>query len=331
MKTLESVALTLGVLSVAAGLAVFQSGCMRSNAYRQSQQYFEEDKKSYYNQPGAPAQSPVKRIQAMGQPKKRVMVFNFMNDTPVTAGSLGSFAADELRRGLFLTQRVIMPTDMRLSLDTAQFVDKEKVRVAQLIREGRRLGVHILVIGRLGKVVFRQRGDEVGLLRQMQSMAAADVEIKVFDVAAGREIMAIGRSGEASSSSMVALESQDLQNPEYRAELTKLALRQAVAQLVPDVMRSVEKMTWQGRVAKITGEKIYINAGQASGLVGGDILKVLTPGDDIYDPVTGAYLGRTEGQLKGTVEVADFLGDDGAMAVIHTGGNFSEGDVVRLY
>ena len=42
--------------------------------------------------------------------------------------------------------------------------------------------------------------------------------------------------------------------------------------------------------------------------VAGDILKVLTQGDDIYDPATGSYLGRTQGQLKGTLEVVDFLG-----------------------
>ena len=63
----------------------------------------------------------------------------------------------------------------------------------------------------------------------------------------------------------------------------------------------------------------------------GDILKVMTPGDDIYDPATGAFLGRTNGQLKGTVEVVDFLGTDGAVTEIHTGGNFQVQDLVQLY
>jgi hypothetical protein len=181
------------------------------------------------------------------------------------------------------------------------------------------------------KIVFRQRGDDIGLFRQRQSLAAADVEIKLFDVMNGREIMAVGRSGEASSNAIVAVDKENLSDPQYRAELAKLAVREAITQLVPTILKAIEKMSWEGRVAKIVGTKFYVNAGRSSGLVNGDILKVLTPGDDIYDPQTGAYLGRTEGQLKGTLEVADFLDEDAAIGVMHSGGHFQEGDVVRLY
>jgi hypothetical protein len=249
----------------------------------------------------------------------------------VRANDIGPFAANELKRGLHLSQRLIVPTDVKSELATADFVQGDRVKVAQLIREGRRLGVAALVIGRVTRVVFRQRGGDVGLFRQKQSMAAVDVELKLFDVAAGREIMATGKSGEASSSAMVALESANIESPEYRAELTKLAVRNTMATLVPDVVKAVEKMAWEGHVAKIAGNKVYVNAGRASGLVAGDILKVLTAGEDIYDPASGAYLGRTQGQLKGTLEVVDFIGTDGAVADVHTGGNFQEGDTVHLY
>jgi hypothetical protein len=188
-----------------------------------------------------------------------------------------------------------------------------------------------LAIGRIAKIVFRQKGDDIGLLRQQQSVSAVDVEMKLFDVASGREVTAIGKSGEASSTNSVAFESDNLQTREFRAELTRLAVRNAVQQLVPEVVKAVEKMAWEGRVAKVAGTKIYANAGRASGLVHGDILKVLTPGDEVFDPATGAFLGRSQGQLKGTLEVVDFLGTDGAVCEVHTGGNFQEGDTVQLY
>jgi hypothetical protein len=267
----------------------------------------------------------------MGQPKKRLVVFDFWNDTPVKQTDLGAFASDELRRGLFLSQRVILPPDLKTELTTEDFVQGNKVRVAQLIREGRKLGVSVLVIGRITRVVFRQKGDDIGLFRQKQSLAAVDVELKTFDVSAGREIMATAKSGEASSNAMVAFEGGNMESPAYRAELTKFALRNAIGPAVPEVIRAIEKLTWQGRVAKVSGNRIYINSGKASGLVIGDILKVLTPGDDIYDPTTGAFLGRTQGQLKGTLEVVDFLGTDGAVTEIHTGGNVQVSDLVQLY
>jgi hypothetical protein len=171
----------------------------------------------------------------------------------------------------------------------------------------------------------------VGLLRQTQSLAAADIEVKLFDVAAGREVLSVGKSGEASSNALVGFETDNQQSGEFRAELSQLAVREAVNQVVPEVIRTVEKLTWEGRIAKIVGPKIYISAGKASGLLAGDILKVLTAGDEVYDQATGAYLGRTPGQLKGTLEVKDFLGQDGAVTEVHTGGNFQTGDTVQLY
>jgi hypothetical protein len=305
------------------------SACQRSPQYKRDQDYNKDDGYSYYSD--AKGKTASQKVESLGQPKKRVVVLNFWNDTPVKQADLGAFAADELRRGLFLTQRVILPPDAKTDMGTEDFINGEKVKVAQLIREGRKLGVSVLLIGRVTKVVFRSRGDDVGLLRQKQSLAGVDVEVKLFDVAGGREIMATSKSGEASSSAMVALESADMESPGYRAEMTKFAVRNAMGGVVGDVLKAIEKMQWEGRVAKVTGTKIYVNAGRASGLVAGDILKILTPGDDIYDPTTGAFLGRTQGQLKGTVEVVDFLGTDGAVTEIHTGGNFQDGDAVELY
>jgi hypothetical protein len=318
------------MLAAAGALVLLGAACNRSPAYKRDQDYYKPEAQSYYDR-GAPNRSISQRIEGMGQPKKRVVVLNFWNDTPVKVNDLGLFAADELRRGLHLSQRLILPGDAKTDLSTENFVNGDKIKVAQLIREGRRMGVAVLLIGRVTKVVFRQRGDDVGVFRQKQSLAAADVEIKMFDVTAGREIMATGKSGEASSNSMVALEENNIESPAYRAELTKLALRNAMTMVVPDVLKAVEKMAWEGSVAKIIGNKVYVNAGKASGLVAGDILKVLTQGDDIYDPSTGAYLGRSHGALKGTLEVVDFIGTDGAVSEVHTGGNFMEGDAVQLY
>lgn len=311
-------------------LGVF-SACQRSPQYRKDEDYGRNDSTVNYLGARPSSLSPTQKVEAMGQPKKRVAVLNFWNDTPIQLNTIGAFAADELKRGLTLSQRVLVPTDVKSDLNTEDFVDGEQIKVAQLIREGRRAGVAVLVIGRITKIVFRQRGDSIGLLRQKQSLVAVDVEAKLFDVQGGREVLASSRSGEASSNTVTAVEGGNLESPTYRAELTKYAVREAVAGFIPDVLKAIEKMMWQGRIAKITGTKVYLNAGKASGLVVGDILRVLTPGDDIYDPSTGAYLGRAKGQLKGTLEVSDFIGPDGAVSEIHTGGGFREGDLVQLY
>jgi hypothetical protein len=84
-------------------------------------------------------------------------------------------------------------------------------------------------------------------------------------------------------------------------------------------------------VAKIIGNKIYLNAGRDSGINIGDILKIITEGQEIYDPETGALIGMSKGDMKGTIEVIDYFGQDGSIAILHSGGQVLEGDFVQLY
>ena len=147
---------TLSFVTLASVLLLFLFACARSDQYQHDQAYYHPEQASYYsNQQG---QTPTQRVDSMGQPKKRVVVLDFWNDTPVKQTDLGAFAADELRRGLFLSQRMIIPPDLKSNLGTEDFVQGDKVKVAQLIREGRRLGVSVLVIGRVTRIVFRRAG-----------------------------------------------------------------------------------------------------------------------------------------------------------------------------
>ena len=307
------------------------SACARSDAYRKDQEFYEENGGGYYSQSPENKGSATDRLEKIKQPKKKVLVLGFWNDTPVGDDSLGVFGADELKRALFLTKRVLFPEEKTVSAVTKDFVDGDRVQVSQLVREGRRLGVSSILVGRISKIVFRQDREEVGILREAQSAVAVDIELKAFDVASGREVHSAKRSGAAESTTRIAFDDDAMATKEARNEIAKDAIHDAVLKLVPDALTSLDKMDWQGRIAKILGNKVYINAGRASGILAGDILKVLSPGEEIVDPVTKAYLGRSEGMLKGTLEVTEFIGEDSSMTLIHTGGNFQEGDVVRLY
>jgi hypothetical protein len=51
----------------------------------------------------------------------------------------------------------------------------------------------------------------------------------------------------------------------------------------------------------------------------------------VYDPESGAMIGVSQGEVKGTLEVVDYFGDDGAITILHSGGSVTEGDFVQLY
>jgi hypothetical protein len=99
----------------------------------------------------------------------------------------------------------------------------------------------------------------------------------------------------------------------------------------PAILDTMSKMNWEGRIAVINGDRVYLNVGRISGVNVGDILKVTEDGDEIYDPQTGGYIGKVSGRLKGTLEVVSYFGQDGAVAIIHSGAGFKENDRVELY
>ena len=117
----------------------------------------------------------------------------------------------------------------------------------------------------------------------------------------------------------------------YRRGLLRYSVKVAVRKSIPRILKISRKLDWVGRVARIIGNKIYINAGRGSGLNVSDILKVITEGQEIFDPETGALIGVSKGEVKGTLEVIDYFGPDGAIAILHSGGSVHEGDFVQLY
>jgi hypothetical protein len=306
------------------------NACVRTNDFRKDRAFYEETPPGYYKDSEFGAQKS-QALERLKGPKKKVLVLSFWNDTPAGDESLGEFTASEIKREFSVGGQILFPDDKLVSTVTKDFVDGDRVQVSQLVREGRRFGVSAIILGRISKINFRQNREEVGILRQSESTVSVEVEMKVFDVSTGREVGTYSRAGSAENATRVIVEQDAISSKNARNELAKEAIYEAVQKLIPDAVLAMEKMDWQGRIAKMIGNKVYINAGRASGLLAGDILKVLSPGEEIVDPLTKAFLGRSEGFLKGTLEVSDFIGTDSAMATVHTGGNFQEGDVVRLY
>ncbi len=87
--------------------------------------------------------------------------------------------------------------------------------------------------------------------------------------------------------------------------------------------------TWEGRIAYIEGDKVYLNVGRLSGLKKGDILSVYAQGKEVINPVTGISLGYL-GEKKGKIKIISFFGENASVAKILSGKNFKINDIVRL-
>jgi hypothetical protein len=99
-----------------------------------------------------------------------------------------------------------------------------------------------------------------------------------------------------------------------------------------NMMQKLGSKKWNGRIAQVDGQNLYINAGQRSGLNVGDKLKIFRPGKDIIDPQTKVKLGTTENLIGEAIVQQNDIGDqaDLSIAMPTSGTGFKTGDIVKL-
>lgn len=272
------------------------------------------------------------RVSEFSPIKKKIALLGFYNEAPLGGEDLAVTATEEFRREISRSREFIIDPESENIFGTSKEIYAGGgIKLAQLARKAKMSGVNIVVFGRVKEARVRQKSDEIGFVRKVKSLAETLVEIKVFDVLTNKELFSEVIDGNVADDNLKFYQSEGEDNIAFRQDLLRYSVKVAVRKFVPKVIKIGAKLDWIGRVAKIIGTRIYINAGRRSGINLGDILKVVTEGQEVYDPETGAMIGMSMGEVKGSLEVVDFFGDDGSICILHSGGSVTEGDFVQLY
>ncbi len=264
--------------------------------------------------------------------KKKVALLSFYNESPMGGDDLAITATEEFRREMGKSRDFLFDPESESIFGTSKEIYAGGgIKLAQLARKAKMSGVNIVIFGRIKEARVRQKTDEIGFVRKVKSLAETYVEIKVYDVLANKELFTETVDGNISDDNLRFYQAESEDNLSYRQELLRYSVKVAVRKSVPKIVKLGSRLDWMGRVAKIIGTRIFLNAGRNSGINLGDILKVITEGQEIYDPETGAMIGMSVGEVKGTLEVIDYFGQDGSVCTLHSGGSVTEGDFVQLY
>ncbi len=159
------------------------------------------------------------------------------------------------------------------------------------------------------------RDIEVGL-------AIARIETRLVDASTGNTIRTYSGRNPLYKSKEIGEFSQE------RAILR--AIDVGLEEIAPAVLDSLGFFDWSARVIRIEPDRVYIDAGQQSGLRAGDILDVYGPGEEIVNPITQISIGWAPGTLKGRIRVTGFFGIDGAYATPLEGDAFRPQDLVKV-
>ncbi|WP_347356307.1 hypothetical protein [Bdellovibrio sp.] len=265
-------------------------------------------------------------------PRKRIMVLPFLDAGDKRPQELRDQARSAFIADLNRTGEVIALDSRELKIDLAKNIQNGQYKLQDIAKEAQVLGVSTVLEGKIIDIRIKRKADNVGVVRHLTTAFEVVAQVRVVTGRAGREVF--------NTIKTVTVEEQGVRVGERvetdkflanNPEMITVIVKDAFLDFTPQVLASLDKVTWEGRVAAINGDRIYLNVGRISGIQVGDLLKVTEDGDDIYDPESGGHIGRVPGRLKGTLEVISYFGNDGAIAVIHSGSGFRENDRVELY
>ncbi|MEO5667064.1 MAG: hypothetical protein ABIR96_03305 [Bdellovibrionota bacterium] len=199
----------------------------------------------------------------------------------------------------------------------------------QVSRVGRGSGIAGFLRGEIHQLDITEKKDPTGLIQSRDITVNIGVSYELVDAASGRTLISGNRK-----KTFVETRSEILGYATGLADSEKKIRKMAdsIAQwMLKDLNPYSSKIGWSGRILKLEGQRLYLNAGRSSGLRIGDILKVVEVPRDVFDTQSGRFIGQAPGRVKGTCKVIDYFGLDGAVGMLQSGGGLAPGDRVELF
>lgn len=265
-------------------------------------------------------------------PRKRILILPFLDASEVRPQSLREKARAAFITDLNRSGDLIAVDGNELGLNFSQMLKNGEYKLDDMAKPAQGLGVSALLEGKIMDIRIKRKADNVGLVRNMKSVFEVVVRVRIYNVRTGKEIFNTVKTVTVEEENVRVAERVETDKfIENNPEMIEVIVKDAFLDFTSQILASLDRVSWEGRIAAINGDRIYLNVGKVSGIQIGDLLKVTEDGDDVYDPESGTHIGRVPGRLKGTLEVISYFGNDGSIAIIHSGSGFKENDRVELY
>jgi hypothetical protein len=282
-----------------------------------------------------PAEEKVKSepIDAQGNKidlamKKKVLVLPFLNRAQFGGDALPKLLHNDIQATLshFPDLAVVAAQDLP---GAEQFTtDYGEYQIKTIYEKARANGIGALVMGSIDEIAVVDEGDEIGILRSRYRTITATIKFQLMDVRSERPLFTKVAQADVTDQTTQLFEGRDPASVD--AARAHSAVKKAADIALAEFPQYTKRINWNGRIAKVDVHRYYINAGETSGVLKGQLLKVFGEGEPVVDQETGDTIGFTPGRFKGTLRIVDFFAPDGAVAILHTGAGFREKDRVEV-
>lgn len=286
-------------------------------------------------------QTPIHRevrdvdMRARGEnkmPRKRILVLPFLDQDAVRPVQVRDNARTAFINELNKSDEILAVEPTILKEDISKYIKNSEYDLLAISKQASKNGVGAILEGKIVDVRFKRSADQIGYVRNLKTAFEVVINMRIVNTRSEQEVFNMQKivTVEQDNTRIAQKVKYDRffsENP----ELVEILIKDAFLDFVPQIDKAMVDVTWEGRIAAIHGDKIYLNVGRISGVQIGDILKVVEDGSEVYDPEIGYHIGKVPGKVKGTLEVVSYFGYDGAVATLHSGAGFKEDDRVELY
>lgn len=252
-------------------------------------------------------------------PKKTIAVANFANKAGVYSQvNIGDGMADMLADALMKSGKFIVLERQALGSVLAEqnlaasgratagtVAATGDIKRAQIVVEGAVTEYEDNASG--GGQSVGYMGINVGMKRAKAHLA---IILRLIDTTTSQVLLSQRVEGKASRGGLgVSVAGYGVSGGQSGYSSTPIgkAMQQIVDEAVVLVSNTLDPLPWTGKVVKVDGETIFINAGAEAGLKANDVFTVSRMGEILKDPDTGMDLGGEEATI-GRVQITDVQG-----------------------
>jgi hypothetical protein len=244
--------------------------------------------------------------------KKKVLIAYFDDRTTHGEEVFGDWVAEKLMKEVNRRTLQVLFTDYQM---VKEFFEKngtdlknlETAKGLQHLNEV--FGVHAVIAGELsGPYVFTTKTTKD---QEATASAIIKIDMRLVDTATGKTLKTLS----AHNPIIAAKEKGSFSEEKAKVK----AIDVTIANLGRALAKELDGMEWFGRIAKVEGEEVYMNAGKLTGLQVGDVMEVFRPSGS----------GRP-GEIKGKIRISAFFGLDASMGRLVQGKDPDVNDILKL-
>jgi len=263
-------------------------------------------------------------VQGVVSPKRKVVIAEFKNQTRFGSRRLGNNLTDVITTELVKSNRFIVLEREDLDTVMQEINFSNTLGQGQLASERKFQDADYVITGAITKYSVNTTGNKGIVSSSKTQRAEISFDMKMINVRTGEVVLS--DQGEGVSDVEYGTTLGVGSTGGYDEGLEQEAFRAAAIDVMDNIIKTVDRTPWMANVAKISGNKLYINAGQKSNVEIGTKLGVYKQGQKIE--FNGKFLGFEENKV-GEAEVVDYLGEDAAI-LEYKGETFSIPGVVKL-